>query len=105
MAKLLKGAEVVLALNERIRAGADALKAQGVLPTLAVVRVGERADDIAYERGLIIYSRRTRGGVEGDHFLVCPPMITTEAQVGEIVTILDATLAQLSGELSLPVTK
>ncbi len=27
----------------------------------------------AYERGLIIYSRRTRGGREGDHFLVCPP--------------------------------
>jgi len=32
----------------------------------------QRVVDIAYERGLIIYSRRTRGGVEGDHFLVCP---------------------------------
>lgn len=65
----------------------------------------QRVVDIAYERGLIIYSRRTRGGVEGDHFLVCPPMITTQEQVGEIVTILDATLAQLAGELSLPVRK
>ena len=53
MAKLLKGAEVVLALNERIRTGADALKERGVIPTLAVVRVGERADDIAYERGIL----------------------------------------------------
>ncbi len=36
-----------------------------------------RLVELAYERGLIIYSRRTRGGLEGDHFLVCPPMITT----------------------------
>ena len=53
MAKLLKGAEVVLALNERIRTGADALKEHGLIPTLAVVRVGERADDVAYERGIL----------------------------------------------------
>src|SRR5690606_27048130 len=32
-----------------------------------------RLVDIAYDKGLIIYSRRTRGGLEGDHFLVCPP--------------------------------
>jgi adenosylmethionine-8-amino-7-oxononanoate aminotransferase len=62
----------------------------------------QRVVDIAYERGLVIYSRRTRGGVEGDHFLVCPPMITTREQVGEIMTILDGTLEQLAGELKLP---
>ena len=53
MATILKGAEVVSALNERIRAEADALKAGGMIPALAVVRVGERADDIAYERGIL----------------------------------------------------
>ena len=53
MATILKGAEVVTALNERIRAEADALKAGGMTPALAVVRVGERADDIAYERGIL----------------------------------------------------
>jgi adenosylmethionine-8-amino-7-oxononanoate aminotransferase len=61
-----------------------------------------RVVDIAYERGLIIYSRRTRGGVEGDHFLVCPPMITTRDQVGEIMQVLDGTLEQLATELDLP---
>ena len=61
-----------------------------------------RVVDIAYERGLIIYSRRTRGGVEGDHFLVCPPMITTAEQVGEIMHILNGTLEQLATELNLP---
>lgn len=56
----------------------------------------------AYERGLIIYSRRTRGGLEGDHFLVCPPMITTGAQVDEIMGTLKASLDALAAELTLP---
>lgn len=51
MAKLLKGAEVTAALNERIKADVEALKAKGVNPTLAIVRVGERPDDLSYERG------------------------------------------------------
>lgn len=48
--------------------------------------------DIAYEEGLIIYSRRTRGGLEGDHFLVCPPLITTATQVDEIMIRLRRSL-------------
>ncbi|AHK45799.1 MULTISPECIES: aspartate aminotransferase family protein [unclassified Ensifer] len=62
----------------------------------------QRVVDLAYERGLIIYSRRTRGGVEGDHFLVCPPMIITREQIGEIVAILGDVLEQLAAELNLP---
>jgi adenosylmethionine-8-amino-7-oxononanoate aminotransferase len=63
----------------------------------------QRMVDLAYERGLIIYSRRTRGGVEGDHFLVCPPMVVSSEQVGEITAILGDTLAVLARELNLPV--
>jgi 4-aminobutyrate aminotransferase-like enzyme len=63
----------------------------------------QRIVDIAYDRGLIIYSRRTRGGIEGDHFLVGPPMILTPEQVGEIAGILADSLAQLAQELGLPV--
>jgi adenosylmethionine-8-amino-7-oxononanoate aminotransferase len=48
--------------------------------------------ETAYENGLILYSRRSRGGYAGDHFLVAPPMITTEAQVDEIMDMLTATL-------------
>tara|TARA_R110002072_G_scaffold3163_1_gene23595 strand:- start:2495 stop:3838 length:1344 start_codon:yes stop_codon:yes gene_type:complete len=58
-----------------------------------------RLVDIAYEKGLIIYSRRTRGGISGDHFLVCPPMIVTEQQLDEIADILDQSLEQLMHEL------
>jgi len=57
--------------------------------------------NLAYERGLIIYSRRTRDGVEGDHFLVCPPMIVTAGQIDEIVEILAASLDDLAGALDL----
>ena len=53
MAQLLKGAEVVSALNERIKAEVSALGSRGVVPTLAILRVGEKPDDLAYERGAI----------------------------------------------------
>lgn len=61
-----------------------------------------RIVDLAYDRGLIIYSRRTRGGFEGDHFLVCPPLIIDEAQVDEIMAILEDSLTALAAELDLP---
>jgi adenosylmethionine-8-amino-7-oxononanoate aminotransferase len=46
----------------------------------------------AYRRGLIIYARRTRGGFKGDHFMVCPPLIVSEAQIDEIMEILVASI-------------
>lgn len=75
--------------------------------TMAPLPAGLRADEhlveLAYSRGLIIYSRRTRGGNEGDHFLVCPPMITTEQQLADILDILDDSLLAFAKELKLPV--
>ncbi|MCP1337051.1 aminotransferase family protein [Futiania mangrovi] len=56
----------------------------------------------AYARGLVVYSRRTRGGIEGDHILVCPPLIVTEPQIGEIMERLVASLDALAAELGLP---
>ncbi len=50
--------------------------------------------DIAHDNGLIIYSRRSRGGYSGDHFLVAPPMIVTEGQVDEIMEKLRLSLDQ-----------
>nr|WP_245224497.1 aspartate aminotransferase family protein [Ruegeria sp. HKCCE4150] len=58
----------------------------------------ERFVEICYERNLITYSRRTRGGVEGDHFLICPPLIATEAQINEILNILDDSLRDFARE-------
>lgn len=63
----------------------------------------ERLVELCYTRNLITYSRRTRGGIEGDHFLVCPPMIVTEPQIGEILSILDDSLAAFARETGLEV--
>ena len=52
--------------------------------------------DLAYEEGLIIYSRRTRGGRIGDHFMVCPPMVAGPAHVDEIIAKLDRALSRLA---------
>jgi adenosylmethionine-8-amino-7-oxononanoate aminotransferase len=57
----------------------------------------------AYERGLIIYSRRTRGGTVGDHFMVCPPLIITDAQIDELMEILIASLDAFAIVAKLPV--
>jgi methylenetetrahydrofolate dehydrogenase (NADP+)/methenyltetrahydrofolate cyclohydrolase len=50
MAEILKGAPVAAALNEMIQTRVKTLAARGVKPTLAIVRVGEKPDDISYER-------------------------------------------------------
>lgn len=51
MAEILKGADVVAALNEKMKAEIAALAEKNVFPTLAILRVGERPDDISYEKG------------------------------------------------------
>ena len=51
MANLLKGKDVAAAINERSKKDVEALKAKGINPTLAILRVGEREDDLSYERG------------------------------------------------------
>lgn len=50
MAELLKGLPVAKALTEELVTRVEALRMKGVTPTLAIVRVGEREDDLAYER-------------------------------------------------------
>ena len=50
MAQLLKGAPVAAAITENLIERAEALKAQDVAPKLQMLRIGERADDVAYER-------------------------------------------------------
>ncbi|MEA4894045.1 MAG: bifunctional 5,10-methylenetetrahydrofolate dehydrogenase/5,10-methenyltetrahydrofolate cyclohydrolase [Oscillospiraceae bacterium] len=53
MAIELKGAPAAAAINERSQNELSALTALGIHPTLAILRVGEREDDLAYENGAI----------------------------------------------------
>lgn len=70
-------------------------------PLPAAMNAHSRLVDLAYERGLIIYSRRTRGGLEGDHFMVCPPMIVEEEQIMEILSLVESSLAAYAAEAGL----
>ncbi|WP_024585686.1 aspartate aminotransferase family protein [Aliihoeflea sp. 2WW] len=75
-------------------------------PLPKVKSANQRLIDLAYERGMIVYSRRIRGdGIEGDNFILAPPLIITAAQVGEMVAILADTLDALAAELDLPVNR
>lgn len=53
MSKQLSGKDVVKAINKASKKGIEELASKGVQACLAVVRVGEKGDDIAYERSLI----------------------------------------------------
>ena len=77
MATILKGAPVVAAMNERNAALCEQLKAKGITPTLAVVRVGEREDDLSYERGVM--TRCGKVGVAVKQFVL--PADATQEQL------------------------
>ena len=76
MAKQLLGKEVTAALNAKLQAQVEELKAKGVVPTLGIVRVGERPDDLSYERGAT--KRAELIGVAVEKF-VLPEDVTKEA--------------------------
>ncbi|HCW23163.1 MAG TPA: bifunctional 5,10-methylene-tetrahydrofolate dehydrogenase/5,10-methylene-tetrahydrofolate cyclohydrolase [Lachnospiraceae bacterium] len=51
MAELLKGKPVADALTETVKNKVTELKEKGMTPTFAILRVGEKENDLAYERG------------------------------------------------------
>ena len=53
MAEQLLGLPVANALTEKLVGEVADLVGRGIVPTLAIVRVGERDDDLSYERGAL----------------------------------------------------
>ena len=84
MSVILKGAPVVAAMNEANAARSAAQRAKGVVPTLAVVRVGAREDDLSYEKGVM--ARCAKVGVEVKQFLL-PADAAQEKLLGVIACI------------------
>ncbi|MDO4749695.1 MAG: tetrahydrofolate dehydrogenase/cyclohydrolase catalytic domain-containing protein [Eubacteriales bacterium] len=81
MEKLLKGAPVAAALNEKTAADAVALRERGIVPLLAILRVGERPDDLAYERGAM---KRCAGvGIE-TRSVVLPADVSQDTLLAEL---------------------
>jgi adenosylmethionine-8-amino-7-oxononanoate aminotransferase len=68
-------------------------------PLPADWKIGQRVLDAAYERGLIVYSRRVKGGVQGDYTMVAPPLIVTRTDIAEIVSILGDAIGAVARDL------
>ena len=73
-------------MNERNAALCEQLKAKGITPTLAVVRVGEREDDLSYERGVI--ARCGKVGVEVKQFLL--PADASQDELLKVIAEINA---------------
>ena len=86
MAMILKGAPVVAAMNEANAIRCAALKANGITPTLAVVRVGTREDDLSYERGVM--TRCGKVGVAVRQYLL--PADAAQEQLLEVIAGINA---------------
>ena len=85
MAQILKGAPVVAAMNEENAARCAALKEKGIVPTLAVVRVGAREDDISYEKGIV--TRCGKVGVEVRQFHLAEDV--TQEELLDVIRQID----------------
>lgn len=81
MAQFLRGAPVAASITAELAARVEALRARGVEPTLAIIRVGERADDLSYERGAC--KRAEKVGVAIKRF-VLPEDCSQEALIAVI---------------------
>ena len=75
MAEVLKGMPVAKAISEELKARSEALQKKGVTPTLAIFRVGERDDDLSYERGAMKRAEQTGVAVKN---VVLPADVDSE---------------------------
>ncbi|MCL2628276.1 MAG: bifunctional 5,10-methylene-tetrahydrofolate dehydrogenase/5,10-methylene-tetrahydrofolate cyclohydrolase [Oscillospiraceae bacterium] len=53
MAEILKGTDVAQAINSDVAEKVAELKSKGIVPTLAIVRIGDKTDQISYEKAAI----------------------------------------------------
>ena len=81
-----RGMPAVKAMAEEFKNRVAALKEKGIYPKLAVVRVGEREDDIAYEKGIM----KRFGAVEAEAEVIKLPLDIDEASFEENITRLNA---------------
>ena len=68
MAELWKGAPAAAALTEELKTRTENLKAKGVQPCLAILRIGENPSDISYETGAM--KRCAKIGIEVKQFIL-----------------------------------
>ena len=81
----LRGMPVAKALLAEFQNRIERLKEENIVPKLTVVRVGEREDDLSYERG--IYKRFEAAGAAVE--TVCLPVEVTQETLEETIKTLN----------------
>jgi methylenetetrahydrofolate dehydrogenase (NADP+) / methenyltetrahydrofolate cyclohydrolase len=84
MTKLMKGKEVMEAMKQDMLKEVEELASKGITPELAIVRLGARPDDLAYERGAV---KRCEGVGIRCKIFEYPEDISQRELVGEIEKI------------------
>jgi len=84
MTKLMKGKEVIEAMKQDMLEEVEKLALKGITPGLAIVRLGARPDDLAYERGAV---KRCEGVGIRCRIFEYPEDISQRELVGEIEKI------------------
>ncbi len=90
MATLLTGKPVVDRLAQELAPRIEALAHAGIVPTLAIVRMGERPDDLSYER-----TAQKRAELLG---IAVRPFVLPEDASQEV---LEAALAEVNADASI----
>lgn len=84
MEKILKGKIVADAIDEDLLKRTPALYERGIVPALAIVRVGENPSDIAYENGAVKKAKKL--GLQPEKY-ICPADIAQEDLIQVIKAI------------------
>jgi len=80
----LRGMPVAKAMLGRLEKETARLKEKGIIPRLAIVRVGEREDDLSYEKG--IYKRFEAAGAQAKTFAL-PDKVTQKKLEETIISL------------------
>lgn len=86
MATILSGKEVTSALNEELKRRVEALYNRYIFPVLATIRIGEREDDVAYEKGIL--TRCEKVGVRVRRYIL--PARVTQQELEALIDELNA---------------
>ena len=84
MGRELKGQEVAKQISSELIQEIASLKKEGIIPTLAVVRVGNKEDDIYYQRSVARFCKTV--GISVEEYLF-EDTVTEEELVHEIINL------------------
>ncbi len=85
MAEILKGAPVAAALQERTKKRVEVLREEGITPGLAIIRVGEKPDDVSYENSAV--RRAEKSGIAAFRFTL--PETASQSEIAAAVNMVN----------------